>query len=712
MKKTFNNKKANNILIVTIFVLLLFLMCGCNKETEYVYTSGTTGRTPIESSSNSTATANQNTAAEMAMITVYTTETTELVLPNESEKVCGLASTPQQLLVFFMSNGNLSVAAYTPDGKYLAQQQLNDDKAAKMYAVTGILQENFAVRVRENDDENAKDKLIVYDTAFTQQSSCFLPDICRPLMGPVITADKNYIFWGIQSLHLVSANGEQISSVETSAVEIVSIVCAGEQCAAIAMSGNAIGICPIDWETCKLGEFVALGAAPACYSYFNGNEDTVLVNTNNILYRFDLNEQSYVNLIDWTSISTSGLNIRYLSELSSDQIAWSDGHIVVISTSEPHNIERKILTVASVGAQNARLESLVTNFNSSSKEYYAVVNYYDDPITLTTEIIAGSPPDVLEMTSVPIALTENNFENLLPYFDKDPEFAPEEFEESVLQAMLVNGKLLAMPSSFYLQTVVGRTRDVGAYHNWTIEDLYALLNEKGEGASAFPAWMTSKELMLWMANVSLGKFVDWSSLKCDFGDEFIALLNFCKEMPNEFDEEAYISDYAENILLTVQLFQNATWLEKLKRNYSGNEISYIGFPGNGTNNGSLFSSSDRDLLLAMPINATNKAAAWSLIRQILKKEWQETAPGLPIRKDVLQEQLGSLKDKQDALLTNADIEEFQSVIAETKLFIYNDNIINGIILEEAIPFFMGDRTATEVANLVDSRVSLYLAEKE
>lgn len=712
MKNTFNSKITDIILIVAIFVVLVSLMCGCNKKTEHPRADSTAERTSIEKSSDSTATVNQDAAAKTAIITVYTTETGELALPDEAEKVCGLASTPQQLLVFFMSSGNLSVAAYTPDGEYLAQQQLNHEEAVKMCAVTGIQQGCFAVRLRENDSENTEDRLIVYDTDFTQQSNCFLPDTYKSLMGPVITADKNYIFWGIQSLYLVSETGEQISAVEISDVELVSVVCAGEQCAVIAMNGNTIGICPIDWNSNKLGDFVALGASPACYSYFNGNEDTVLVNTDDILYQFDFDKQSYANLIDWTSIDISGLNIRYLSELNSNQVAWSDGHVVVIATSEPHNIERKILTVASVGARNARLESLVTNFNSSNKEYYAVVNYYDDPITLTTEIIAGSPPDVLEMTSVPIALTENNFEDLLPYFDEDPEFALEEFEQSVLQAMLVNGELLTMPSSFYLQTVVGRTGNVGTYHNWTIEDLYALLNEKGEGYSAFPAWMTSKELMLWVANVSLGMFVNWSSLECNFDDEFIALLNFCKEMPSEFEEDSYVSDYADNVLLTVQLFQNAARLEALKRNYDGDEISYVGFPGDGTNNGSLFSSSDRDLLLSIPLNTENKAAAWSLIRQMLKKEWQETVPGLPIRKDVLQEQLDILMDNQDTLLTNADIEEFQNVISETKLFIYNNSIINEIILEEAIPFFMGDRTSREVANLVDSRVSLYLAEQE
>ena len=369
--------------------------------------------------------------------------------------------------------------------------------------------------------------------------------------------------------------------------------------------------------------------------------------------------------------------------------------------------------MAAVGTRHARLEALVSEFNNSSERYYALIHYYDDSAPLITEMIAGNAPDVLEMTSVPMTLTGRNFVDLLPYMEEDPEVQREDLVQSVLSALLVNDQLLAIPSSFYLQTLVGREEMVGARRNWTTEDLRAILNEKGDAYSAFPAWMTSKELMLWVANISLGQFVDWNNLDCDFtNDAFIALLEFCKEMPSEFNSDSYVSDYEEEVLLTVEMFQNVDRLQTIKSNYGGENISYIGFPGDGTNNGSFFSRSDQDVMLAIPIGAKNKAAAWELVRYTLTPTWQASAPGLPLRMEILEKQVSALENESDGLITEADAAKFLDVLLGSEVFIYDDDTISEIVLEEASPYFMGEKSAASVAELIDSRVGLYLAEQE
>ena len=69
-------------------------------------------------------------------------------------------------------------------------------------------------------------------------------------------------------------------------------------------------------------------------------------------------------------------------------------------------------------------------------------------------------------------------------------------------------------------------------------------------------------------------------------------------------------------------------------------------------------------------------------------------------------------EKACKLITEEDIEQFMNTLLKTELYIYSDSTISEIVLEEAIPFFMGTKEAREVAKLIDSRVSLYLAEKE
>ena len=707
-------------LLITVLIILTFIMCGCQKTTTEEYAHHALAEqaedSHIEEPTNEVFEENRDAGTKGARITVYTAVTSTVSLPRDVEKIYGCTSVEEQQLLLYMSNGALFAAKYTENGEFLSEHLLFEDvihvyRAAETHS--GNLVVCLAGRGDNNVNTEAERILVVYNKDFVEQYRCPVPAQCQMSFGPEVAPNGDYIFWDVNALYTVTEAGELKNQVIVSDVELVSVVCSDRHCTAVVMSGQTLGVCPVDMETLELGCFSALGSSPACYSYLDGNSDTILVNTNDSLYRYDLDKQAYTKIVDWNSVETNGMEIKCISNIAQNRIAWTDGTTANITIIESKEIEREIITVAAVGTRNSRLEALATEFNHSNEQYYAAVNYYNDSAALITEIIAGEAPDVIELTSVPITLTEHSFVDLLPYIDGDPELQQEDFLQSVLSAMLIKDQLLAIPSSFYFQTLIGREHNVGAYHNWTTEDLYELLNAKGTAYSAFPAWMTSKELMLWVANVSLGEFVDWSELDCNFdSNAFISLLNFCKEMPSEFNPNAYTSDYEEEVLLTVQMFQKAAWLKTIKRNYEGADISYVGFPGDGTNNGSLFSRSDRDLLLAIPFEAKNKDAAWEFVRLMLMPEWQESAMGLPIRMDVLENQLETLKNDPDKLVTEEDIEQFLNTLLETELYIYSDSTISEIVLEEAIPFFMGAKGAKDVAKLIDSRVSLYLAEQE
>ena len=711
-------------LVLVMSLVLTFLLCGCKKSVGY--TVSNTSQEEVVSSENKEIEEQADVEAEELgdteanevdrRITVYTAKTSDLHFPREVDTIYGCTSEQEELLVLFSSREELFAAVFSESGELLSEHRLSDD-VVHVYRASETSNGDMAVYAAvQSADAGSSEKekmMIVFDDSFEETHRTSIPSQCQMSFGPAITPNGDYIFWDVNTLYSVTETGELVNQKQITDVELVSIVCSDGYCSAVVMKGPTLGLCPIDMETLELGSFTALGASPACYSYLDGHSNTVLVNTDDALYRYDLETQAYTRILDWTTAGTSGMEIKSISNITRDSIAWTDGTTAKLSVIEAQEVEREIVTVAAVGTRHARLEALVSEFNNSSERYYALIHYYDDSAPLITEMIAGNAPDVLEMTSVPMTLTGRNFVDLLPYMEEDPEVQREDLVQSVLSALLVNDQLLAIPSSFYLQTLVGREEMVGARRNWTTEDLRAILNEKGDEYSAFPAWMTSKELMLWVANISLGQFVDWNNLDCDFTNtEFIALLEFCKEMPSEFNSNSYVSDYEKEVLLTVQMFQNVDWLKTIKNNYEGENICYIGFPGDGTNNGSFFSRSDRDLMLAIPIGSKNKSAAWELVRYTLTANWQASVLGLPLRRDVLEKQLSALENESDGLINEADVAKFLDVLLESEVFIYNDSTISEIVLEEAIPFFVGEKSATSVATLIDSRVSLYLAEQE
>lgn len=704
------------ILVLVMSFVLTFLMCGCKKSVENTVSNTSQDEMVFSENKETEKLADAEANEVDRRITVYTTTTSDLPFPREVDTIFGCTSEQEALLVFFSSRDALFAAVFSESGELLSEHRLPDDVVHVYRAAetsNGDMAVYAAVQSADAGSSEKEKMMIVFDDSFEETHRTSIPSQCQMSFGPAITPNGDCIFWDVNTLYSVTETGELVNQKQITDVELVSIVCSDGYCSAVVMKGQTLGVCPIDMETLELGSFTALGASPACYSYLDGHSNTVLVNTDDALYRYDLETQAYTRILDWTTAGASGMEIKNISNITRDRIAWTDGTNAKLSVIEAQEVEREIVTVAAVGTRNARLEALVSEFNNSSERYYAVVHYYDDSAPLITEIIAGDAPDVLEMTSVPMTLTGRNFVDLLPYMEEDPEVQREDLVQSVLSAMLVNDQLLAIPSSFYLQTLVGREEMVGARRNWTTEDLRAILNEKGDAYSAFPAWMTSKELMLWVANISLGQFVDWNNLDCDFtNDAFIALLEFCKGMPSEFDSDSYVSDYEEEVLLTVQMFQNVDRLQTIKSNYGGENISYIGFPGDGTKHGSFFSRSDQDVMLAIPIGAKHKAAAWELVRYTLTATWQASAPGLPLRMDILEKQVSALENESDGLFTEADAAKFLDVLLGSEVFIYDDDTISEIVLEEASPYFMGEKSAASVAEVINSRVGLYLAEQE
>ena len=64
----------------------------------------------------------------------------------------------------------------------------------------------------------------------------------------------------------------------------------------------------------------------------------------------------------------------------------------------------------------------------------------------------------------------------------------------------------------------------------------------------------------------------------------------------------------------------------------------------------------------------------------------------------------------DVHLTDAEIETFRDLIRTAVLSTGRDDMITQIISEELDPFFAGDRSAEDTAEIIQKRAAIYLAE--
>lgn len=107
------------------------------------------------------------------------------------------------------------------------------------------------------------------------------------------------------------------------------------------------------------------------------------------------------------------------------------------------------------------------------------------------------------------------------------------------------------------------------------------------------------------------------------------------------------------------------------------------------------------------------ASLLAFIREMLGAEYQSKAPDcyLPISKSELMDRLDEVLNEKDTILTQEDADQFLRLLNGTEVFTYQDSTLREIILSEAIPFFTDEISAEEAARRIDSRASLYLAEK-
>ena len=324
----------------------------------------------------------------------------------------------------------------------------------------------------------------------------------------------------------------------------------------------------------------------------------------------------------------------------------------------------------------------------------------------------------------------------------------------MLQAFEENGKLCTTLSGIYINSVIGASSVVGDTPGWNYDEFNAALASMPEGCTAFDQYTTKADILQTCLALDMESFVDWSTGNCSFdSQQFIDLLNFANSFPSEFDWENY--EWTDKDDTSNRLAQGKQMLVRTSaysiddifyNNYTaslGGKITYIGYPTNsGTGNMVSLDGSG----YAMSAKSQYKDAIWQFLRQFFTKEYNEGRYALSSRIDVFDEKAKEAttiqyqKDNDGNYLldengekipvvrltmwnnTTGEPQEIYALDAEqidqireliettTKAADYNDSIFN-IVNEQAAAFFEGQKTAEDVARLIQSKANIYVNEQ-
>lgn len=523
--------------------------------------------------------------------------------------------------------------------------------------------------------------------------------------------------------------------------------------------------CEIDLETRQLSEVINSIQSSGMENSFLADNYLYLSNKN-MLQRIDRKSQEIQEVWDWSFYGFSANDIRDVYEMNDGTFfayatKMQNGSVVMetvrFTQSDVPPEGKKIITYATCGLDDLFMEKAVADFNRQSREYQVeIIDYTDDEYssmgTFAEKILNSEMADVINLNGCGNFYTyadKGLFEDLNEMFEEDETVSRENYFQNVLDGYEVKGKLYTIPVRFQIETAVGKASVWGEKKTVSTEELLEMAKENPQmDFLNYNCHIKSLWLQETLCN-RMEEYVDFEKCECSFDtDKFIKEL----QLANCFTKEWEAYSYEENQLEEIGGYRNGEIFIKkevplsvesiqLLKGMYADEVVFVGYPGNSDGNGTV----KTDILLGIYEDSENKEGAWEFIKFLISKEYQETLifykplHNLPLHRDVfeaamemamepnMKKNLDGVEEEVEKLgyyygenkeiyvplyhSTAEEVEYYRDIVENAVVRRWDMQIIR-IVDEESQAYFNGQKTAEEVADVIQKRVSVYLGEQQ
>ena len=484
--------------------------------------------------------------------------------------------------------------------------------------------------------------------------------------------------------------------------------------------------------------------------------DTFLCSGDGKLYKYNTTTQTKEDFLTWVDCDISTNSVRGFQLMEDGKLLVATqtyDYITYESVSELALVEEipaeeaaniKSITLACI-SRDEQLEQRVINLNKKNpdtririKTFWEEIGdekYEDAMARFVTNMASDPEVDIVYFNGYTPYADMMNFASkgllvdLNTFLDSDGVVKREDLMTSILNACTYDDMLVGLPTGFSVSTVIGKVSDVGTEPGWTFADMKALLDSKEPGTQLFHGRNRSWALQMCM-NLGYKQFINMENATCSFDtQEFIDVLEFANLFPEEFnwdnaEDETILMNQGKVLLAAYNLtdFQEI----QLYTEIFGEELTYIGYP-TVEGNGALMTMGSS---FGITKNCDMQEHAWKLIREyFLPVDADANVNGyysynLSIRNDEFNKFCeNAMKDENNGSWGWGDFEvqikpATKEQVEEVKELIANTTAVDGaisnamlnIINEEAAAFFNGQKSAQEVASIIQSRMQVYLSE--
>lgn len=578
--------------------------------------------------------------------------------------------------------------------------------------------------------------------------------------------DGNMAVMTNEKLLMFDAQGKPLSEVDTSNQGYIQNMFVGRDGKLKMVTYNddwtKMYLKVFNFQTKSFEDDIELPGNLTNYGIMAGNSYDLMLTNSQGIYGYNIGDADITQILSYINSDIDGTSMNQIIEAEEGKLIGTyydaetgSTRFALLTYVDPSEIpDKEVITLACYWLDYDMRKRIVA-FNKESNQYRILVMDYSTYSTaddytagytqLNNDILAGQVPDILVLDSnMPIDsyIAKGVLADIGKLIDEDEELNRDDYLTNVFDAYSVDGKLYSVIPSFTIQTVLGKTADVGDTPGWTMEDLRALM-EARPNASVFGDTMTRDSVMWQLMMYSGSQFVDRNTGKCSFDtQEFIDALEFAAQFPKEFNWEDLGDDYwmssrtqyrdGRTLLMNTGIYDFQEYNRTVKGNF-GEPVTPIGFPAK-EGNGAVLSAGNQYGIAA---KSKNLEGAWDFLRYYLTEEYQtgnQINYILPVYKEALLAKLEAAQERpywenedgtreyyddyywigdEDIIIEPMTKEEadamYEYVSSITMAYYYDESLMN-IITEEAAAFFEGQKSAAEVASIIQGRAQVYISE--
>lgn len=517
-----------------------------------------------------------------------------------------------------------------------------------------------------------------------------------------------------------------------------------------------------DIATDTLGEPVMM---PAAFSYggYNtmcaGRLSDLVYSDSSSIYTYNIGDEDRVKRMDFVNSDLMNPSFNVVIELDEQSFFgvfyenWEGSSKAGIFTYvKPEDIPDKSVLVLAGSYVNDELKKRVVDYNRASDQYRIVIkeyysyNTYDDYqacyTQLNNDIVAGKMPDMLVTDGLPVEnyAAKGLLADVGKLIENDEELSQVEFVQNVFDAYSIDGKLYYVIPYFYVGTMIAKTSLVGDRTSWTMDDAQKVLETMPEGAMLMGE-TTRSDFFSNVMEYCSSDFVDVATGKCDFNSQnFLEMMEYAKSLPEEYEysddywekyHTNYQTQYRDNRTLLCRFsFGSLKNLTYTINGRFGEDVTYIGFPTESGSGSYVYSY----YTFALSSRSSYTDVAWDFLRYYLMDEYQSAQEWvMPIQKKYFMEFAEKAMERPYWLNEDGEKEYYDQtyymngeeiilppltkeqldqavdfIFSIDKSHFSNNNDILNIINEEMDGFFSGQKTAQDVAQIIQSRAQVYV----